>query len=126
MLQPDPNSAVTSVPTVPFHTDNGLFLLLTPSAMDKHPLMVKSANNRELIASSNQGDIIVVFGRALEDWLLQSSKGHEEDRFRAGVHAVPEIREDRVVFARMYIAPGVALPVKNVYVKMNETTLSMD
>ena len=100
----------TSHPSVPYHTDNGLFLLLTPSAADQQPLRVRDSSGVDLAASSAQGDVIVVFGRALELWLLQT---RESERFRAGVHSVPEIEGERVVFARMYIAPEAALPVRN-------------
>ena len=111
---PDPGTAATS--TVPYHSDNGLFLILTPVAKRQQSLLVKDADGgNPLLASSEQGDVIIVFGRALDEWLFQTRESEKQQLFRAGIHSVPEITgaEERVVFARMYVAPETAIPVQN-------------
>ena len=91
----------------PVHRDNGLFLLLTPSPDDPLVVQDKSGN----LLDTGKGDVIVMFGRAMEEWLFQESKGHSS--FRAAPHAVPRVNKDRVVFARMFVAPPDAVPNRN-------------
>ncbi len=55
--------------------------------------------------------IVVLFGRAMEKWLLASKA---ETLFRPAPHSVPALKANkkRVIFARMYVAPKDAVPVK--------------
>ena len=90
----------------PYHQDNGLFLLLTP--YPEQPLEVQAANGEALLAA--EGDVIVLFGRAMNEWLLEE-KTDAQKMFRAAPHAVraPAGKAaDRVVYARMYVAPMMA------------------
>ncbi|TRY77766.1 hypothetical protein TCAL_08509 [Tigriopus californicus] len=91
--------------TLPLHQDNGLFLLVTPSKIQ--PLMIK--DNQGNMLTANEGDVIVVFGRAMDEWLFQNEL---TQRFQAAPHGVPAMvkGEDRVVYARMYVAPTKAVP----------------
>ena len=54
----------------PFHTDNGLMLLLTP--FPEHPLKIKNSQG-EVLSTAHLGDdsIIVILASALPNWLLK-------------------------------------------------------
>ncbi len=58
--------------TVPYHRDNGILLLITPTP--EHPLLVRDVHGYEFEASN--GDVAVLFGRAMEEWLLQGKEVH--------------------------------------------------
>ena len=92
--------------TAPFHIDNGLFLLLTPSP--ENPLIVKDANGRDY--SAGNGEVIVVFGRGLNQWLFQERSSKLRNKFRAAPHAVKAVTSERVVMARMIVVDGNAVP----------------
>jgi hypothetical protein len=79
---------------IPFHVDNGLYLLLTP-----HPigLLVKSKDGT-WDTSSVQDGVILLFGKAMSEFL-------NLPRFQAAQHAVPTITSQRVVYSRMRVAP---------------------
>lgn len=92
---------------VPFHVDNGLFLLLTP--FPGHGLKIKTSTGVILDTDNIPTDcILVLMGRGLTDWLLNEDK-------RTLFHAVPHAVESksrihsRSVFARMKVAPLDAL-----------------
>ena len=54
----------------PFHTDNGLMLLLTP--FQEHPLKIRNSQGELLITSHLSDDsIIVILASALPNWLLK-------------------------------------------------------
>ena len=54
----------------PFHTDNGLMLLLTP--FQEHPLKIRNCQGELLITSHLSDDsIIVILASALPNWLLK-------------------------------------------------------
>lgn len=55
--------------SAPYHVDNGMFLLLTPNA--EQPLLVQDRHGNQLVADA--GDVVVVFGRGLSQWLFQTS-----------------------------------------------------
>ena len=67
------------------------------------------SNGVILTTSTDEPAVVVLFGRGLGQWLL-----HPEDRakFRAAPHFVPALKsgKERVIFARMYVAPKEAVP----------------
>jgi len=89
----------------PFHTDNGVLLMITP--FQEHPLQVRSKGGKILDTSGlGNNDLILIIARALPEWLLRGSR--EAGEFRAGPHAVPTLSpelDSRTVFARMMVAP---------------------
>ena len=95
---------------VPFHIDNGLFLLLTPFPS---PSLVVRLSNGESVDTNGLPDdsVLVLMGRGLTEWLLQT-----EDRpeFFPVPHAVPTLTGSRTlqrsVYARMKVAPQNAVP----------------
>lgn len=105
-----------SLLSMPFHLDNGLYLLLTPSPV--RPLQLKSRNGRLVRTEAADPDDTVIFllGRGLTDWLLLPGGG--DSRYRhlvPALHAVPSLlgtppSTTRSVVARMRVAPLSALP----------------
>jgi hypothetical protein len=96
---------------VPFHVDNGIYLLLTP--FPNHGLEVELSNGKKV--STNDVDsesVLVLMGRGLTDWLLQSD---ENNLYHATPHAVPSLEgtdiSTRSVYARMKVAPASAIPL---------------
>lgn len=95
---------------VPFHRDNGLFLILTP--FPDHPLTIKLENGntistKHLVPST----ILVLMGLGTTDWLFQ---GVEHPDFWATPHAVPSMDpriKNRTVYARMKVVPNEAIPI---------------
>jgi len=89
----------------PFHTDNGILLLITP--FQEHPLQVRKLGGGILDTSSlDDSSVLILIARALPEWLLRGSK--ESAGFRAAPHAVTSLAhnlKDRTVFARMMVAP---------------------
>jgi hypothetical protein len=67
---------------------------------------VQNSNGDYLSAGS--GDVVVLFGRALHEWLMQDVQ--RERIFRAAPHTVRSVENERVVYARMYVAPEDAVP----------------
>jgi len=90
--------------SLPFHTDNGLYLLLTPSQTS--PLQVQHRNGsvEELLVPDDS--IIFLIGTGLSPWLIPQSLA----RFYAPPHAVPRLSStrSRTVLARMKVAPVMA------------------
>lgn len=95
---------------VPFHTDNGILLLITP--FHEHPLQVKSLGGKLIDTSSlGDSDILILIARGLPEWLLRGSR--EAAQFRAAPHAVPALKpelQSRTIFARMMVAGLEAVP----------------
>ena len=97
---------------VPFHVDNGLYLMITP--FSNHGLQIQHSDG-EIISSSNldTNSLIILFGRGLTEWLLQTSRKSRENFFPAP-HAVPSFTSPtisyRSVYARMKVAPFKATP----------------
>ena len=96
---------------VPFHVDNGIFLLITP--FPNHGMRLEMSDGS--VASTDEvwrGSIIVLFGLGLTDWLLQGD-GSASAQFHPVPHAVPALRtlRYRSVFARMVVAPATATPI---------------
>jgi len=90
----------------PFHTDNGLYLLLTPSEI----LPIKTVNRQGTVSNLQIKDDGVIFmaGTGLTSWLLP-----DEGLFPVP-HAVPRISQaTRTVFARMKVAPLSAMNINS-------------
>eukprot|EP01134_Creolimax_fragrantissima_P004620 CFRG4620T1 len=110
------NGAPTSIDglMVPFHIDNGLYLLLTPS--DIAGLQVKNIKGQTVdLSGLKANSVILMMGKAMSEWLLQDAD--EADSFAAVAHAVPSLPtnvQDRTVYARMRTAPMAAVPVQSV------------
>jgi len=90
-----------SVLSLPFHTDNGLFLLLTPSNLLPLRLINRNGSISNLITDDDS--LIFLTGTGLTSWLLP-----DEDLY-SPPHAVPSLTNSdaltRTVFARMRVAP---------------------
>eukprot|EP00096_Caligus_rogercresseyi_P009505 TRINITY_DN3239_c0_g2_i1.p1 TRINITY_DN3239_c0_g2~~TRINITY_DN3239_c0_g2_i1.p1 ORF type:complete len:615 (-),score=139.56 TRINITY_DN3239_c0_g2_i1:296-2140(-) len=99
---------------LPFHVDNGLFLILSP--FPGHGLDIKSSKGTPLSTAADilHGDLIVLVCRGLTDWFLQRSKAVRR-QFHPVPHAVPPFAADgareRSVYARMKVVPLDALPL---------------
>jgi len=92
--------------SLPYHTDNGLYVLLTPS--DNLPLRSISSDGSVNLFPGND-NVILILGTGLTDWLLPN-----EDLYPAP-HALPALSESltsapRTVMARMKVAPAQSLP----------------
>jgi len=97
---------------VPFHIDNGLYLILTP--FPGHGLRVKTSNNKVVSLDDLElGSAIVLFGRGVTEWLLQNDPDTME-QFYAAPHAVPTRNDEtpRTVYARMKVAQPTAIPLR--------------
>ncbi len=101
---------------VPFHVDNGLFLLLTH--FPEHPLQVRTSDGRNgsVAVEDDSGSVLVLFGRGMTEWLLQDEEEKEvRDQFFPVPHAVPSMNfgalNHRTVYARMKVAPMDAEPL---------------
>ena len=100
---------------VPFHIDNGMYLIITP--FPGHGLKIQTISG-EIINTDGLGfdSIIVLMGRGLTDWLLVDHP--KQEMFHAVPHAVdtlgPEL-STRVIYARMKIAPIDAEPLASYY-----------
>ena len=105
-------SVSTSTYMVPFHVDNGIYLIITP--FEGHALKLKLSNNKVVSTEGLEKDsVIVLFGRGLTEWLLQNDV-QKRDIFHAVPHAVPttsgKTTMPRTVYARMKIAQPSAIP----------------
>ena len=94
---------------VPYHIDNGLFLLLTP--FPSPSLLVRLSDGQSISTNGLGTDsILVLIGRGLTDWLLQE----QQTDFFPVPHAVPALTgssaANRAVYARMKVAPMDAIP----------------
>ena len=106
---------------VPFHVDNGLYLLITP--FSKHGLQIELSNG-EVMSTSNvdTNSIIILFGRGLTEWLLQNSD-ECKTKFFPAPHAVPSFASSKIsyrsVYARMKVVPYEAVPYTSQYTSRN-------
>ena len=104
----------TSAYMVPFHVDNGIYLILTP--FPGHGLKLKLSDNKIVSTDGFELDsTIVLFGRGLTEWLLQNDE-KMRDQFHAVPHSVPSMMPDkmnqnRAVYARMKVVKSSAIPV---------------
>ena len=97
---------------VPYHVDNGIYLLLTP--FPNHGLEVELSNGHKVSTSDVDSEsILVLMGRGLTDWLLQQNSN--KNVFYPTPHAVPSLSSGdilkRSVYARMKVAPAKAVPL---------------
>ena len=97
---------------VPYHVDNGIYLLLTP--FPNHGLEVKLSNGQKVSTDDVDSEsILVLMGRGLTDWLLQMNSN--KNLFYPTPHAVPPLSDSdilkRTVYARMKVAPATAIPI---------------
>jgi len=97
----------------PFHTDNGLLLIITP--FQEHPLQVKNKAGN-IVETGEIGDdsLLVLVASALPKWLLKGTDSSH--KFFPVPHAVPSLANQgspRTVFARMKIVPLDAFPSSN-------------
>merc|ERR1719481_1580859 len=76
---------------LPYHTDNGLYVLLTPSS--SLPLRALSKNGTMHVLDTGDDTVLLLLGTGLTNWLLPSS-----------------LSSPRTVMARMTVAPAASLP----------------
>jgi len=106
VYEKDPAAAesANSSLSLPFHTDSGLYLLLTPSSVLPLQLLTRDGSITEL--PPNDDSIIFLLGTGLTSWLIP------EEKLYAVPHAVPSITNSefltRTVFGRMKVAPLLA------------------
>ena len=96
---------------VPFHVDNGIYLLLTP--FPNHGLEVELSNGKKVSTKDVDSEsVLVLMGRGLTDWLLQVDE--KRSIYHATPHGVPSLKHSdissRSVYARMKVAPASAIP----------------
>ena len=86
---------------VPYHVDNGLYLIIT--SFPEHGLRLKDSDGNEIATDDlNPNDILVLMGRGLTDWLLKDHPA--KTLFHPVPHAVGSMtRKDRSILARMKI-----------------------
>merc|ERR1712080_485761 len=106
------DAPITNPFSLPFHQDNGLFLVPTPS--NKLPVVLKDFQGRPVFTDRLGSDAVMfLVGRGLTDWLLQDA----EHGMFPPPHAVPSLAgtaiTDRTVMARMKIAEYNAVPAVN-------------
>merc|ERR1719228_3255889 len=91
---------------LPYHTDNGLYVLLTPSS--SLPLRALSKNGTMHVLDTGDDTVLLLLGTGLTNWLLPSSSLH------APAHGLPSLptslSSPRTVMARMTVAPAASLP----------------
>lgn len=104
---------------VPFHVDNGLFLIITPFqvqvpirldplhlniTLQNHGLRIKTSQG--LIMDTDrvsQDSVLVLFGRGVTDWLLQGS--NQKRLFHPVPHAVPSLAKASIQFRSVASKP---------------------
>merc|ERR1712059_243682 len=89
---------------LPFHTDNGLYVLLTPS--NPLPLYTRNRNGTTAPLDPEENTILMLLGTGLSSWLLPL-KG-----LFAPPHGVPSlpILTQRKIVSRMVVAPSLSTP----------------
>ena len=92
---------------VPFHVDNGLFLVITP--FPGHGMEVKLSTGFSVSTNQVSSDsALVLLGRGLTDWMLSQNISSKKHLF-AVPHSVPTLFgtefETRTVYARMKVPP---------------------
>merc|ERR1712107_348417 len=91
----------------PYHTDNGMYVLLTPSSI--LPLRSISKNGEVNLLNTDSSSVILLLGTGLTSWLLP------ERKLYAAPHGLPALATilstaPRTVIARMRVAPPGSLP----------------
>merc|ERR1719228_43364 len=89
-----------------YHTDNGLYVLLTPSS--SLPLRALSKNGTMHVLDTGDDTVLLLLGTGLTKWLLPSSSLHAPSH---GLPSLPtSLSSPRTVMARMTVAPAASLP----------------
>ena len=111
---------------VPFHLDNGLFLIITP--FPEHGMNVKLSNGMTVSTSNVALDsALVLIGRGLTDWLLPDTIS-ENRHFFPVPHSVPTLSgskfDTRTVYARMKVPPPSATTAMSGCLDFKDTQMS--
>jgi len=102
------SSKMTTAPlALPYHTDNGMYVLLTPSSI--LPLRTISKNGEVNVLNTDSSSVILLLGTGVTSWLLPARKLY------AVPHGLPALATilspaPRTVIARMRVAPPGSLP----------------
>jgi len=101
------NKMTTSPLALPYHTDNGMYVLLTPSSI--LPLRTISRTREVNRLDADSSSVILLLGTGVTSWLLPESKLY------AAPHGLPALATilspaPRTVVARMRVAPPRSLP----------------
>ena len=100
---------------VPYHIDNGLFLLLSP--FPGHGLRVRLSNgNEEDTDITGSDSVIVLFGRGATEWLLQAESSDLRDKIFPVPHAVPTMAKSNFQFRFERIAPVALIAFINSFI----------
>merc|ERR1712107_15865 len=101
------NKGTSSPLALPYHTDNGMYALLTPSSI--LPLRTIDKRGEVSILDSDSSSVILLLGTGLTSWLMPDSGLY------AAPHGLPALStmlspSPRTVMARMQVAPPNSLP----------------
>merc|ERR1712227_993707 len=101
------NKMTTAPLALPYHTDNGMYVLLTPSSI--LPLRTISKNGEVNLLNTDSSSVILLLGTGVTSWLLPDRKLY------AAPHGLPALATilspaPRTVIARMRVAPPGSLP----------------
>ena len=101
------NKVSSKVMALPYHTDNGMYVLLTPSSV--LPLRTIDRRGEVSLLDSDSSSVILILGTGLTSWLMPDSGLY------AAPHGLPALATilsstPRTVMARMRVAPPASLP----------------
>merc|ERR1712240_365981 len=101
------NKMTTAPLALPYHTDNGMYVLLTPSSI--LPLRTISKTKEVNLLDADSSSVILLLGTGVTSWLLPQSKLY------AAPHGLPALATilspaPRTVVAGMRVAPPRSLP----------------
>ena len=101
------NKVTTAPMALPYHTDNGMYVLLTPSSI--LPLRAINKKGEVSLLDSGSSSVILILGTGITSWLMPDSGLY------AAPHGLPAIATilspaPRTVMARMRVAPPGSLP----------------
>ena len=101
------STPASSLMTLPYHTDNGLYVLLTPSPL--LPLRVLTPGGAVASLHTDDSSVLLLLGTGLTSWLLPNASLH------AAPHGLPALHTalspaPRTVLARMRVAPTLSRP----------------
>jgi len=101
------NKVTTAPLALPYHTDNGMYVLLTPSSI--LPLRAIDRAGEVSLLDSGSSSVILILGTGVTSWLMPDSGLY------AAPHGLPALATilspaPRTVMARMRVAPPGSLP----------------
>ena len=101
------NKVTTAPMALPYHTDNGMYVLLTPSSI--LPLRTIDKKGEVSLLDSGSSSVILILGTGITSWLMPDSGLY------AAPHGLPALATilsptPRTVMARMRVAPPGSLP----------------